>query len=118
MATRAAAPAAPARDIYALGTALTDEGAVPRDAATEVFRRGGELYLSINVTGASTDQQIEVQWLDPRGNVIRRDATEVPRGSRFAAFSTGETAQWREGEHRAVVIINGRRVTERPFAMM
>ncbi|HUP44130.1 MAG TPA: hypothetical protein VM779_01320 [Thermoanaerobaculia bacterium] len=105
-------------DLFALGTTVTDEGAVRRDSTGSTFRRGGEIYLSVNVSGASIDQQIEVRWLDPAGQVLRRDALEVPVGTRFAAFSTGDTAGWTEGGHRAEVIINGRRVTEREFELL
>ena len=111
-------PVATVRDLYAVGTAITQEGAVPRDASGETFRRGGEVFLSVNVSGASTDQAIEVQWVDADGRLLRRDAMEVPKGSMYAAFSSGETARWRQGQHRAVVIINGRRVGEREFALI
>ena len=108
----------PARDPYALGTALTPDGAVPRDAVGQTFRRGGEVYLSVNVTGASTEQEIEVRWVDPNGKVIRRDEVEVPVGSDYAPFSSGDTDVWRPGQHRAVVVINGRKVSERAFDVM
>lgn len=107
-----------ARDPFALGTALTADGAVPRDSAGAQFTRGGEVYLSINVTGASSGQSIEVSWVGPNGGVIRRDSIEVPRGSQYAAFSSGETEAWRPGAHRAVVMINGRKVSERAFEIL
>ena len=110
--------AEPSRDPYALGTSLTPEGAVSKSATGETFRRGGEVFLSINVAGASTEQDIQVEWVGPDGEVLRRAAVAVPQGSSYAAVSSGKTAQWPEGEHRAVIIINGRRVSERPFAMM
>ena len=49
---------APARDLYALGTTVTREGAVPADSTGETFPRGGEVYLSVNVQGASVEQEI------------------------------------------------------------
>lgn len=110
--------AEPARDPYALGTSLTPEGAVTQDATGEAFHRGGEVFLSVNVAGATVDQDIEVQWVGPDGKVLHRDAVAVPEGSRFAAVSSGQTGRWPEGNHRAVIIINGRKVSERPFAMM
>jgi hypothetical protein len=116
--TQAVAVANPARDIYALGTSVTGDGAVHADSTGETFRRGGEVYLSVNVEGASVEQEIEVQWVAPNGSVMHRDAVEVPKGSRWAAFSSGETEGWPAGEHRAVVTINGRRVSERPFSLM
>jgi hypothetical protein len=109
---------APAPDIYALGTTLTNEGAVTADATGESFPRGGEVYLSVNVQGASVEQEIEVSWVGPNGRVLHRDEVEVPKGSRWAAFSSGETHAWPAGEHRAVVTINGRRVSERSFSLM
>src|SRR5687768_867852 len=105
-----AVASAPARDVYALGTTVTNEGAVPADATGETFSRGGEVYLSVNVEGASVEQEIAVSWVGPNGRVMRRDEVEVPKGSRWAAFSSGETVAWPAGEHRAVVTINGRRV--------
>ena len=108
----------PARDLYALGTSVTREGAVPADSTGETFRRGGEVYLSVNVQGASVEQEIEVEWVAANGRVMRRDEVEVPKGSRWAAFSSGETQAWPAGEHRAVVTINGRRVSERPFSLL
>lgn len=108
----------PARDIYALGTAVRSDGAVHADSTGEAFRRGGEVYLSVNVEGASVEQEIAVEWVAPNGRVMRRDAVDVPKGSRWAAFSSGETESWASGEHRAVVTINGRRVSERSFSLM
>lgn len=108
----------PARDLYALGTALTPAGAVPRDAVGETFPRGGEVYLSVNVAGASSEQEIEVRWVGPDGKVLRRDEVAVPVGSDYAAFSSGDTDVWRVGQHRAVVVINGRKVSERTFDVM
>ena len=107
-----------AKDTYALGAAVTPHGAVPRDAETESFPRGGEVYLSINVAGASTDQDIVVHWLSPDGKLIREDQVEVPKGTEFVAFTSGSTAGWREGQHRAVILINGRRVSEREFQLL
>ncbi|HUP49847.1 MAG TPA: hypothetical protein VNA04_13760 [Thermoanaerobaculia bacterium] len=107
-----------AADPFALGTLLTAEGAVARDAAGDRFRRGGELFLSIHLAGASGDHAIEVQWVDPAGRLLRRDAVEVPKDSQYAAFSSGDTAKWSPGPHRAVVTINGRRVSEREFELM
>ena len=104
--------------MYALGTALTPEGAVPRDASGESFGRGGEVYLSVNVDGSSTEQAIEVDWVGPTGDVLRRQVLDVPRGAQYAAFSSGDTGRWRPGQHRVVVKINGRRVSERPFEVI
>jgi hypothetical protein len=108
----------PSRDTYALGTQLTPAGAVSATAAGEQFTRGGEVFLSITVAGASGEQRIGVEWVDPRGKVIRKDTRTVPRDAQYAPFSTGNTARWKPGPHRAIVIINGRRVTEREFGLM
>ena len=114
----AAEPVATAKDTYAIGTTVTPQGAIPREALTEQFPRGGEVYLSINVAGASTSQEITVQWLRPDGKVIREDALEAPEGTAFVAFTSGPTNQWQPGEHKAVVLINGRRVSERNFQLI
>jgi hypothetical protein len=113
-----AAVSTPSRDVFALGTTVTNEGAVPADSTGETFPRGGEVYLSVNVEGASVEQEIAVSWVGPNGRVLHRHEVEVPKGSRWAAFSSGETHAWPAGEHRAVVTINGRRVSERPFSLM
>lgn len=110
--------AVPSRDIFALGTAVTAEGAVPRDASGQTFSRGGEVFLSINVDGASVEQDIEVKWIGPTGEVLHHDEIAVPKGAQYAAFSSGDTKAWTPGPHRAVVLINGRRVSERPFDVM
>ena len=107
-----------ARDTYALGTSLTRSGAVPRDAQGDQFTSGTEVFLSVRVAGASTDQEIEVAWVDSHGNVLRRDVAESPKGSQYAAFSSGATSGWPPGRHRAVVNINGRKVGEREFNIM
>lgn len=114
----AAQTADTAPDPYAIGATVTPAGAVPRDAQTEQFQRGNEVYLSINVAGASTDQEISVRWVGPQGEVIREDEREVPEGSAHVAFSSGSTARWRSGQHRAVITINGRRVSEREFELL
>jgi hypothetical protein len=108
----------PAHDTYALGAAVTPHGAIPRDAVTSSFPRGGEVYLSINVAGASTHQEISVEWVSPKGEVIRQDEAAAPEGTAYVAFSSGSTRAWPPGEHRAVITINGRRVGERPFEVL
>lgn len=110
------APAA--RDTYAIGTAVDAHGAIPADAAGETFRRGGEVFVSVDVSSASTDQDIEVKWLDDGGNVLRRVGRRVPRGTRHAPFSSGRTAGWHRGPHRAVILIDGRTVSEKSFGVM
>jgi hypothetical protein len=107
-----------ARDVFALGTTVTPEGAVPESASGEEFIRGGEVFLSVNVAGASSDQRIAVEWIDPSGRLIRKEARHVGEGSSYAPFSSGRTASWKRGRHRAVVIIDGRRVNERVFSLM
>jgi predicted small secreted protein len=105
-------------ETFALGTAVTAQGAVPQDATGEIFLRGGEVYLSVDVSGASSDQNVEVKWVDPEGIVIRRDARLATRGTDHVPFSSGQTAQWRSGPHRAVVLIDGRTVSEKAFRVM
>jgi hypothetical protein len=107
-----------ARDPYALGTALTPQGAVPENATGETFLRGGEVFLSVDVSSASTDQVVEVKWIDPSGRVLRRDARRAPQGTDHVPFSSGATQRWRPGPHRAVVLIDGRSVSEKTFMVM
>lgn len=106
------------RETYALGTALTTGGAVPARATGETFLRGGEVFLSVDVSSASTDQLVEVKWIDPEGQVLRRDARRAPQGTAYVPFSSGATAQWPRGTHRAVVLIDGRSVSEKTFTVM
>jgi hypothetical protein len=111
-------PAAPTSRTYALGTELTPEGAVAERAAGDSFRRGGEIYLSVNVSSASVDQRVDVEWLEPGGAPVQRAARQVPQSAQFASFHSGPTARWTPGEHRVVVRIDGRKVTELEFTLM
>lgn len=104
-------------ETFALGTEVNAVGAVPENAAGEIFPRGGEVYLSVDASGASSEQKIEVKWLDPHGRVLHHDARRAPQGTRHVPFSSGVTTSWPPGEHRAVVLIDGRRVTEKAFAV-
>jgi hypothetical protein len=108
----------PSRETFALGTAVSANGAVPSQAAGETFIRGGEVYLSVNVQSASTDQTIEVKWIDPEGRVLRHDERHVPENAQYVPFSSGGTSRWPTGQHRAVVLIDGRTVSEKQFAVM
>jgi hypothetical protein len=108
----------PARDTYALGSAIAASGAVLQDATIDSILRGQEGFLSVDVASASTDATIEVKWLSADGAVERSEARHVPEGARYAAFSTGVTSRWLRGPHRAIVIINGRKVTERLFSVL
>ena len=112
------ASADPAAGTYVLGSSITDEGAIAEDTDSEAFVRGGPVFLSIDVGGATTDQNIEIAWVDPLGDVLRRDRRLVPQGARHAAFSAGSTAQWRPGTYRVVVIIDHRLVNEQSFAVI
>ena len=107
-----------AKETFALGSVLTAAGAVPRDSASESFHRGGEVFLSVDVSSASTGQTIDVEWLDAHGRVIRKESRNVPEGSHYAAFSSGREIAGMPGAHRAVIIIDGRRVMEKPFSIL
>lgn len=97
---------------------VTPAGAVPEEAASESFHRGGEVFLSVDVASASSEQNFDVQWLDARGRVIRKETRKVPEGSRYAAFSSGREIAAMPGRHSAVIIIDGRRVMEKPFSIL
>jgi hypothetical protein len=107
----------PSKETFALGSAVTAAGAVPQDAASETFIHGGPIYLSINVESASRDQKVEVHWIAPDGSALRSEERAVPRSANYVAFTTGATAAWPTGEHRAVVMIDGRKVSEKPFTL-
>ena len=106
------------RETYTLGTEVTPRGAVPADAAGETFLRGGEVFLSVDMSRASTEQVVEVKWVAPSGEVLRRDARRAPQGTAYVPFSSGKTASWTVGTHRAVVLIDGRSVSEKLFTVM
>lgn len=108
----------PSKETFALGSDIEPSGAVPQIATGDSFSRGGEVYLSIEVSSASADQQVKVEWVDARGRVVRRQEGNVPAGARYVWFSTGPTARWMRGPHRAVITINGRTVSEKPFALL
>lgn len=110
--------AEPASGTYVLGTAVTREGAVAEHAAGDSFVRGGPIFFSVDVTGATTDQQIEVEWIDWRGRVVHRDGRLVRQGSRYAAFSAPSTAGWPPGTYRVMVVIDGRRVNEQGLLLV
>ena len=97
---------------------VTPAGAVPADSASESFHRGGEVFLSVDVASASSEQNIDVQWLDAQGRVVRKETRKVPEGSHYAAFSSGPEVAAMPGQHRAVIIIDGRRVMEKPFSIL
>ena len=106
------------QETFALGTAVTSRGAVPADAAGETFVRGGEVFLSVDLSGVSTDPVVEVKWIGPMGEVLRRDVRRALRGADHVPFSSGATARWPPGSHRAVVVIDGRSVSEKRFTVM
>lgn len=108
----------PAAETYALGTAVTASGAVAQVSIGDNFVRGGEVFLSIDVSGASSAQSVEVKWMDAAGRVLRTDAREARQGMHYLPFSSGRTTDWRPGEHRAVILIDGRQVSEKSFAML
>ena len=110
--------APPSQQMYALGTEVTRDGAVSARSAGDTFRRGGDVYLAVDVASASNDQRIVVEWQTDRGAVARRDVRYVPQTADYAAFSSGDTDLWPPGPYRVVVMIDGRKVTELPFQMM
>ena len=108
----------PSPEVFALGSAVTQTGAVTAESADDQFQRGPELYVSVNVSSASTEQTIEVEWLDPQGNVVRTDKRRIPESAAYATFSSGPTRGWRSGKHTAVIVIDGRKVSEKQFSMI
>jgi hypothetical protein len=109
--------AEPSQETYALGSTVSASGAVPKEASGETFIQGGPVFLSINVDGASIDHQVEVQWVAPNGRALRHEERLVPRSADFVAFTTGSTDDWPVGQHRAIVVIDGRKVTEKRFVL-
>ena len=105
-------------DTFALGTAVTSHGAVPLDATGETFVRGGEVFLSVDLSGASTDPVVEVKWIGPMGDLLRREVRRAREGTDHLPFSSGATAEWVPGQHRALVLIDGRSVSEKLFTVM
>lgn len=105
-------------ETFAIGTELTPAGGVAKDATAESFARGGEIYVSVDVASASTDQLVEVQWVDPNGSVVRHDKQKVPQEARYVAFSSGPTSEWTRGSHQARVVIDGRAVAEKQFSIL
>lgn len=108
----------PAAETYAVGTQVTSEGAIAEDSSGDSFRRGPGLFLAIDVASASIDQKISVDWVDPLGRVMHREARNVGEGTRYADFSSGDTSGWKPGPYRAVITINDRVVNETRFALL
>lgn len=108
----------PARDVYAIGTVLTPEGAVASSSVTDEIPRGGPLYLSVNVSGTSAPPVVEVVWHDPTGKILRQERKEARAQAPFVSFSSGDTAAWRAGRHLAEVFVNDRKVTERAVNLL
>jgi hypothetical protein len=106
------------RDPYALGSTVDLAGAVPEDAEGETFVHGGLVFLSVHLDGASTDQALQVDWVGPNGKVLHHEERAVGRGASWAAFSSGTTNTWPDGEHHAVVRIDGRKVSEKAFTLL
>ena len=105
-------------DPFALGTAVDQAGAIPEDAVGDNFTHGGPVYLSVHVAGATIDQTVEVDWMSSENRVMHHERREVDRRTQWSAFSSGRTSAWGHGEHRAVVKIYGRKVSERPFTLL
>jgi hypothetical protein len=104
----------PAPETYALGTTLTPAGAVAFDAREEAFNRGQEIFLSVDATSASAPLSVQVVWYGPDGRELRREArTGVQR--RFVPFRSGPTHAWSNGAHKAIVVIDDRKVWESRF---
>ena len=109
---------APSRETYAIGTATMPDGAIPQRATGDSFLRGPEIFVSVDVSGASTQHDLEVRWIDGEGTVLARVVRRAPRGTGHVAFSSGPTTRWRSGAHRAVIVIGGRTVTEKLFQLL
>jgi hypothetical protein len=114
----AAAELAPSNRTFALGYDVNASGAVPADSIGDAFLRGNEVFLSVDMSGASNSQRVGVEWRDPAGTIVRKDSRQVAAGAKYVNFSSGRTGSWSRGRHSAVVIIDGRAVTEMPFVVM
>ena len=112
------ATADPAAGTYVLGSSVTGEGAIADGTDTEAFVRGGPIFLSIDVAGATTDQTIEIDWIGPRGRIFRHDRRLVRQGARYVAFAADSTARWVPGTYRVIIMIDGRRVNEQSFSVI
>lgn len=108
----------PAEDTFALGSKLTTGGAVASPSVQETYNRGENLFLSVDLTGSSQrKREVEVRWQSNKGEVRRNRGVYDARRRRYATFESGMTGAWRPGAYRAVVVIDGRQVAERPFQL-
>ena len=108
----------PAGATYAIGTEVTKAGAIAMDSVGDSFRRGPGIYLAVDVRSASTDQTIQVDWLDGAGQLVHRETRTVGEGKEYADFASGDTTRWKPGAYRARITINDRVVNETHFALM
>jgi hypothetical protein len=104
--------------VFALGTSLNDDGVVSRDARSDHFVRGGEVFLSVDVNSASADHAVGVIWHGPGGAVLHRESKQVPKAARYVAFSSGATKHWAPGAYHAAVVIDGRVVSQLEFTIV
>jgi hypothetical protein len=107
----------PAPGTYAIGAALTPDGAIAQHAAGDHFVRGTPVFVSIDVTGATTDHSVEIDWTSESGWRLRHDERLAPKGSHRIAVSSGPTVRWPPGTYRVVILIDGRRVNEQSFSL-
>ena len=94
------------------------DGAIPQRATGDSFLRGQEIFVSVDVSGASTQHDLEVRFIDEEGKVLARFTRRAPRGTGHVAFSSGPTTRWRIGPHRALILIGGRAVNEKVFQLL
>lgn len=105
-------------DTFALGSRLTPAGAVADNSVEELYARGGKLFVSVDLTGSSRPtRDVEVRWVTSNGKQVRRDRGVFDVKKRYATFQSGMTSAWSAGNYRAIVVIDGREVAERPFRL-
>lgn len=109
------APPQPAPETFALGTRVEASGAVAADAASESIARGTTMFLSVDLTGATAPERIQVTWTDAHGAVRARQTHVARRDMPYATFSSGSTSSWPFGRSSASVVIDDRRVAHRVF---
>jgi hypothetical protein len=105
-------------DTFALGSRLTPAGAVADNSVQDLYSRGEKLFVAVDLTGSSRPtRDVEVRWLSSDGGQLHRDRRVVDVKKRYATFPSGMTSSWSAGNYRAIVVIDGREVAERPFRL-
>ena len=101
--------------VIELGTEAGPDGALPVGAATNEFKAGQSVVVSMEVSAAPANTLIKLVWLGPKDSKIGEETKTTATGQKYVTFSRTDTKKWAKGDYRIEIWFGDKNVGAQAF---